>query len=198
MDYLEIIDLLSKKDKRGLELLYTLYGGKFFSFAVEKWDLSEDEAWDVVYQTLETLILKLSQYEFESKKHFENFIFKVFTNFLRQYFRSSRKKESYIYFEYINQDVPADNKYSLNEQAEIEIDKKDFDDYYKYEDIENPKLIALQNALKKLSELDRELLLLRAQNFTYDEIAEFLKIDNNQLKVRHYRAIQKLMKFMSI
>lgn len=198
MDYLEILDLISKKDKKGLEFLYTLYGGKFFSFAVEKWDLSEDEAWNVVYQTLETLILKLSQYEFESKKHFENFIFKVFINFLRQYFRSSRRKESDIHFEYINQDITSYNKNISNEQVEIEIEKKDFDDYYKFEKIENPQLIALQRALKKLNEIDRDLLLLRAQNFTYDEIAEFLKIDNNQLKVRHHRAIQKLLKFMSI
>jgi RNA polymerase sigma-70 factor (ECF subfamily) len=44
--------------------------------------------------------------------------------------------------------------------------------------------------------LDRELLLLKAQNYTYDEIASILSIENNQLKVKHHRAKQKLINLL--
>lgn len=197
MDYLEILDLASKKDKRCLEILYTTYGRKLYSFAVEKWSLSEDDAWTVVYQTLDTLILKLSEYKFESKNHFENFIFKVFTNFLRQFYRSTQRQQSDIHFVSIDQYNIASDEYTTGEPSVLEIEKKDFEEYYKSGKIENPLLIELQKGLKKLDDIERSLLLLRAQNFSYEEIAEFLRIDNNQLKVRHHRAIKKLLKLLS-
>src|SRR5262245_62107573 len=93
MDYKEIIELIIRKDKQGLEALYNLYGQKFYSYAVKRWSLDEDSAWEVVYQTLETLVLKLPGYEFESKLHFDNFLFKVFTNFLRQFYRKHRNQQ---------------------------------------------------------------------------------------------------------
>ena len=57
----------------------------------------------------------------------------------------------------------------------------------------NSNLLLLEEALEKLSEEDRDLLLLRGQNFSYNEIAEFLKIENNQLKVKFHRAKKKLL-----
>jgi RNA polymerase sigma factor (sigma-70 family) len=197
MDYLEILDLVSRKDKRCLEILYTTYGRKLYSFAVEKWCLSEDDAWTVVYQTLDTLILKLSEYKFESKNHFENFIFKVFTNFLRQFYRSTRRQQSDIHFVSMDQYNLASDENTTGDPSVLEIEKKDFEEYYKSGKIENPLLIELQKGLKKLDDIERSLLLLRAQNFSYEEIAELLRIDNNQLKVRHHRAIKKLLKLLS-
>src|SRR5688572_14823202 len=93
MEYQEIIKLILSKDKAGLEALYNIYGQKFYSHAVTRWNLSEDDAWEVVYQTLETLVLKLPEYRFESKGHFDNFIFKVFINFLRQFYRKHRHRQ---------------------------------------------------------------------------------------------------------
>ena len=59
MTYLEIISLIDKKDRKGWENLYLLYGKKFYGFAVDNWRFSEDEAWEVVYETLQTIILKI-------------------------------------------------------------------------------------------------------------------------------------------
>ena len=200
MDYKEILDKIARKDKSGLEALYNAYGQKFYFYAAKKWSLSEDDAWDVVYQTLETLILKLPGYTFESGQHFDNFIFKVFVNFLRQHYRKSRKEQ----FEKINVEIESNigaDPENLTEEGEasvsFEIDANSFNDYYKAGSIENPQLLALEKALGLLDNEERDLLLLRAQNYSYDEIAHMLKIENNQLKVKHHRSKLKLLKLLN-
>lgn len=192
IEYIDIIEWINKKDPKGLEELYNAYGSRFYSYSIQKWDLTEDEAWDVVYKTLETLVLKLSNYKFESKAQFEGFLFKVLVNFLRQYFRAKRSQhESDI--EFVDLNSEDEMPYHISKY----IHKNAFAEYYKTELIESPALIMLNEALNQLEKSDKELLLLRAQNYSYDEIAVLLKIDNNQLKVKHHRAKQKLLNIIN-
>ena len=192
MSYLKILELLRDKDKKGLEALYLLYADKFFGYAVSKWHFSEDEAMNVVYQLLDTLVLKAFHYEFESQKHFDNFVFKVFMNFLRQEFRKSKKRAEEISFISLSDLELEEGSEKLN----AFFSPKAIKTYYESDNIENPRLFALENALDKLDKLDKEILLLKAQNFTYDEIANMLGIENNQLKVKHHRAKSKLLKIL--
>ena len=198
--YSEILSQIERKDKAGLELLYTTYGRKFYMVAVKKWFLNEDDAWNIVYQTLETLVLRLPGYSFDSQLHFENFLFKVFTNYLRQHYRRHRKdrlNEVNIGVEFHT--AAEDN--GSGEDAEIEavlgLDSQAFQSYYLLDSAENPKLQALRCALEKLEEQERDILLLRAQNYSYDEIAAMLNIPNDHLKVKHHRSKQKLIKLLN-
>ena len=198
--YTDIVRLIRQKDRKGFELLYTTYGQKFYSFAVIRWFLSEDEAWEVVYQTLQTLVLKLPVHEFESKKHFENFLYKVFTNYLRQHYRRHRKKQTEEADFTISlrvafaDDEPADKDEAISAP---ELDEQAIQEYYRDDVAESPNLVALKCALRQLQPDERDILLLRAQNYTYDEIAKMLKIKNNQLKVKHHRSKQKLMQLLN-
>ncbi len=187
-EYKDIIELIDKKDPKGLEVLYNNYGSKFYAYSINKWYLSEDEAWDVVYKTLETLVLKLPNYKFESKSRFEGFLFKVLVNFLRQDFRSKRSKNKHE-IEFVNLNSEDEIPYYISKH----IYKNAFTEYYKKELIESPALITFNDALNQLDQLDKDILLLRAQNYSYEEIATLLKVDNNQLKVKHHRAKQKLI-----
>ncbi len=188
MDYKDILELISKKDPKGLEELYQAYGSRFYAYAVHRWNLTQDEAWEVVYKTLETLVLKLSNYQFQSKALFEGFLFKVLLNFVRQYFRSKRSlHEAEIDF------VDLNSEEELPFHVSKQINKSAFSDYYKTESVENAELQTLNEALKKLDTIDKDILLLRAQNYSYDEIAALLRIENNQLKVTHHRAKKKLL-----
>jgi RNA polymerase sigma factor (sigma-70 family) len=200
VSYKDIIELLRVKDNKAYEALYILYADKFYGFSISKWNFSEEDGWEVVYQTLETLGLKLANYEFESQKHFDAFIFKVFVNFLRQKYRSNRRKEKDISFVRL-----VDIEFGEKDEAleDVDINKIEsafsnevFNDYYQNNEGENPKLIWLKSALSKLESTEKEILLLKAQNFTYDEIAVMLKIENNQLKVKHHRAKKKLLKML--
>jgi RNA polymerase sigma-70 factor (ECF subfamily) len=199
MEYLDILRLIKEKDKAGVEALYTTYGRKFYVYAIKRWQLGEDAAWEVVYKTLDTLFSKLPEYPFESKAHFENFIFKVFINFLRQYFRRHRKHQ----FDEVSLTVEFGNDFDDEEEGEAsqpgpyEMDQQAFREYFESDEVENPKLIELRKALEELDENDREILLLRAQNYSYDEIAAMLQIENKQLKVKHHRAKKKLKQLLS-
>jgi RNA polymerase sigma factor (sigma-70 family) len=198
--YTTIIRLLRQKDREGFELLYNTYGQKFFAYAVKRWFLTQDDAWDVVYQTLQTLVLKLPAHEFESKKHFENFLFKVFINFLRQHYRRHRKQQEggagltislEAAFAAGDPEGGADLGYG------IDLDTQAMRAYYREDTVDSPNLTALKCALQQLKPKEREILLLRAQNYTYDEIAQMLKITNKQLKVKHHRSKQKLMQLLN-
>ncbi len=195
-DYQNILEFIKNKDPNGLQELYRSYGRKFYGYAVKKWNLSEDEAWEVVYKTLETLVLKLPNYQFESEAHFNNFLYKVFTNFLRQNFRSQRANQNDIKYININEDPTEDNQGLPSNKLRFEIDKQTFNEYYQLEALENPKLLLLNVALEKLPVGEKDILLLRAQGFSYEEVAQLLKVNNNQLKVKHHRAKQKLLKIL--
>lgn len=190
MNYETIIEQLKHKDPQALESLYNAYGAKFYDYCIRKWQLSEDAAWEAVYQTIETVVLKGAQYQFESNLHFQNFLFKVLLNFLRQLYRKQQAGRSDLEFVQLD----ADGDISVIQR---QIDKKTFADYYQSESVEPEIMRTLNHALSQLAPIDKDLLLLKAQNYTYDEIAEILGIENNQLKVKHHRAKQKLIKLLN-
>lgn len=207
MDYKEILEHIVNKDKKGLEALYVRYGKRYYQFAVNQWHLTEDDAWKVVYQTLETLILKLPNYTIESEEHFDNLIFKIFVNFLRQFFRSHRTHQYDIVYVDFNMQESAGNETdeeTLREEGESlpDEDAKNFlpvDDQlvnrlYEAEVSEDPRLMLFKQALSLLKSDEQSILLLKAQDYSYDEIAEMLGIENNQMKVRHHRLKNKLKK----
>jgi RNA polymerase sigma-70 factor (ECF subfamily) len=199
MTFQEIIRLIDEKNPKGWENLFVQYGQKFYGFAVINWKFSEDEAWEIVHQTLETIILKIGEYEIESQSHFDNLLFKIFTNFLRQYYRKKKRiEEDFLLIplgemEISNSD--GESEFDLS-KASIPFDKGFFKEYFETEETDNPKLKELDIALSKLNPLEKDLLLLKANGFTYDQIANMLQIENNQLKVKHYRAKLKLIKFL--
>ena len=189
MDYKEIIELIREKNKAGIEALFNDYASKLYQYAVQKWQFSEDDAWEMVYKTMHTLLLKLPGYEVESEHHFSNLIFKIFKNNLRQCYRDKRSKEK---LEFVSVEK-LDNEPDVN----FAIEQNVFEDYYKNETVENPLFVAMKVALENLSPEEKDLLLLKAQNYSYDEIAKMLGIENNQLKVKHHRAKKKLIDLMS-
>jgi len=201
MKFDEIIKLIDEKNSKGWENLFLLYGQNFYGFAVINWKFNEDEAWNIVHNTLETIVLKIGEYEIKSQSHFDNLLFKIFTNFLRQAYRKKKKIEERFRviplgeMELANPDEPLEIELG---ELNVSFDEDFFNEYYEAEEIDNPKLKELELALSKLDPLDKELLLLKANEFTYDQIAELLNIENNQLKVKHHRAKQKLIKLLQL
>jgi len=80
-DYRTILQFISENSPKGLELLYLRYGKPFYSFALERWKFSEDEATEIVYKTLETLVLKLPNYEFGPRLYSMDFFLKCLSIF---------------------------------------------------------------------------------------------------------------------
>jgi len=172
MIYTNILKLLGEDRNAGLEALFNNYADKLYGYAVEGWEFSEDDAWDIVYQTFDKLLVKLPECSFSNQKQFEGYIFQVFKSYLQKGYRKKKKEKERL------------EVVSINEVHETSIGFDDSD--ILTEQPESSQLKALKLALSELKELDREILLLRAQNISYDEIANLLKIENNQLKVSKF------------
>jgi len=196
--YQDIILLFQQDLNKGLTALFEGYGRKLYGFSVAHFHLDEDESYDVLYKTLETVGKVITRYEFTSDKHFDNWLFKIHKNNILQLIRAKKSKQ---------EEIPVDNFKSWQEEAaelndeelKLEsfkpvIEKISSFNVYDVTPTHNQLMNAMQKALQQLSDLERELLMLRMSNYSYDEIAKMLGIENNQLKVKFNRAKAKVEK----
>lgn len=191
LKYTEIIKLIEKKGGEAIVILYDTYGQKFYNYCIRVWDCDEEAAWDIVYRTLETLVLKLDLYKFSTQEKFEGFLFTVLTNYIRKYFRLARVKNG------VQFDVTDFNDESLPREIDEQISVEALNKYYELEQIEDPVIIHLRECLETLDGEDQDILLLRAQGYPYEEIELFLNIKDPNLKVKHLRAKNKLIRLMT-
>jgi RNA polymerase sigma factor (sigma-70 family) len=192
--YTDILSKIAERNSSGIEALYMQYSKQFRGYVMTQWKFDEDAAWEVIYQTLEALVLKLPSYTFNSQVEFDRLVFKFFLNFVRQYYRKHQSKRE-IQWVSLNDSQGSNN---------IEFDEKDNDtfintveEFYDSDEIVSPNLEKLDKCLEQLNTIDRELLLLRAREYSYEQIAKMLEIENNQLNVKYLRAKQKLIKLFN-
>lgn len=163
--------------------MYKRYGRRLFSYALSTWRLNEDDAWEVVYQTLYKVIEKINQYKFESENNFSSFIFKVFINQLRNHIRNQKTKKI--------RTISTSEEYVFDEIDSSEL-MNDIDPVSPKPE-ENQQLLLLKQELDELEEWEKILLLLRSQNMPYNEIAKYVNKPVDQLKVYYQRLKVKIL-----
>ncbi len=172
----ELVKHIQKKDKKAITLLYNLYGKKLYGFAITKWSVSEDEAWEIIYKTLYKIIEVIDKYSFENDSKFNGFVYQVFINNLRNNYTEKKKK----YIETI----------SLEEQHGSYSTEKE--EHTQEQLSDNPYMNCLKKTLEQFEDWKRILLLMKAQNFSYEEISKYVNKPSEQLKVYYLRAKQLL------
>lgn len=198
MKYKNIISLFQEDLNKGLAALFEGYGQKLYGFAVTHFHIDEDESYDVLYKTMDTVGKVITRYEFTSESHFGNWLFKIHKNNILQLLRSKKRREKD--FQIVSFNVwEVEAKELDDENLDLENFKQVIEqistvDPYESSSKNNKLFFAMQKALEQLSDVERELLLLRMNNYSYDEIATMLSIENNQLKVKFNRAKAKVEK----
>ncbi|MCB9235193.1 MAG: sigma-70 family RNA polymerase sigma factor [Bacteroidia bacterium] len=189
-------DLLRNNQEGGIELLYERYGSRLYSYGLKSWNLSEDDCWEMVYQTLYKVLEKIGGYEFESEKKFGSFIFTVFCNFLRRLYRDSQRISEHLSFANYDESrfdlSRGEGGLATERQVQSRITEISMDSYQEESAVENPLMTVLEEVLDELEPWQRILVLQRAQNRPYTEIADFVDRPANQLKV-YYSRIMKLV-----
>jgi RNA polymerase sigma-70 factor (ECF subfamily) len=198
VNYKNIISLFQEDLSKGLTALFEGYGQKLYGFAVTHFHIDEDESYDVLYKTMDTVGKVITRYEFTSESHFGNWLFKIHKNNILQLLRSKKSKEKDFQLVSFN-DWEVEAKELDDENLDLENFKQVIEqistvDPYESSLKNNKLFFAMQKALEQLSDVERELLLLRMNNYSYDEIATMLNIENNQLKVKFNRAKAKVEK----
>lgn len=87
-----LVKEIRKKDKNAITALYNNYGKKLYGYAVSKWNLSEDDAWELIYKTLYKIIEVIDKYTFENESKFNGFIYQIFINNLRNNYNEQKNK----------------------------------------------------------------------------------------------------------
>lgn len=161
---------IKKKDTDAIALLYKGYGKKLFGYARTKWKLEEDDSWELVYKTLYKVIQVIDNYQFEDEAKFQSFLFTIFINYLRNHYRDNKdKKLQLVELTELHEKTNPDK----NDQGEI---KK-----------LSPQMECLQKVLQMLEDWQRIVLLMRAQDYPYEEIGKYVDRPAEQLKVYHMR-----------
>jgi len=170
-------ELLKNKEKRSIEILYLRYGRKLNNYAVKTWKVDEESATDLVYQTLFKIINSTGKYSFASEEKFASFVFTLFMNFLKNHHRDKEKRKEFLDVSY------SDDLGNLGIADQSEPNE---------ENIPDAKIKLLQQELENFEDWERMLLLLRAQDMPYSEIAKYVDKPEEQLKVYHQRLKLKL------
>jgi len=82
-DNIPTYEILKKKEKKSIEILYLRYGRILHNYAVKTWKLDVDTAIDLVYQTLYKTVDSCEKNSFASEEKFASFVFTVFKNGLK-------------------------------------------------------------------------------------------------------------------
>ncbi len=167
----DINSILKNKNKETIALLYERYGKKLYGYAIVKWKTSEDDSWELVYKTLYKVMNSGDQYKFESEGKFKAFLFKIFINYLRNHYRDTKSKGLVM-------------TELLETHEKLSSDRKETEEEKEYT---SPLMRCLQKALALLEDWQRILLLMRAQDHSYETISPYVDRPGEQLKVYHMR-----------
>jgi RNA polymerase sigma-70 factor (ECF subfamily) len=167
----DINSILKNKNEETVGLLYERYGKKLYGYAITKWKLSEDDSWELVYKTLYKVIKVSDQYTFADEGKFTGFLFKIFINYLRNHYRDTKAKGVVM-------------TELLESHEKISSDRKENEPE---KESTSPLMQCLQKALALLDDWQRILLLMRAQDHSYEDISKYVERPGDQLKVYHMR-----------
>lgn len=173
----ELLEEIKKKDKNAVSALYNRYGKKLYGYAVFRWQVSEDEAWELIYKTLYKFLEVVDRYTFENETRLQSFLFQSFINNLRNQYNEKKSKQLNF--------VPLE-EYSMNKKYDSPGGEEDADE-------KNPQMDCLKKILDQLDDWKRILLLMRAQDYAYEDIASYVSKPAGQLKVYYMRAKKLLV-----
>jgi RNA polymerase sigma factor (sigma-70 family) len=168
------INFVNLSDREVAERLYKVYGANLVRYAIRSWQQDEDDAWDILYETLYGFINSYSTQTFDSEKQVGALVWKIFRNKLRDKLRRKKRQGVFLIegLDSLEAIVPEESA-SRNEQAD-----------------ENPFLPELEAVLEDLDDWERQLLLCRANDFPYKVIEELTGYKKDYLKV-HYQRLKK-------
>jgi RNA polymerase sigma factor, sigma-70 family len=147
-----------------------------------------------ILSAYQSIIHKVNQIYFKSKAdkedNFQEVIYQLWRSF--QSLQSKEKPASWIYAVAINTSISKIRKDSRLEFSDSVPDIEIVDPYEQQEQNENYQ--RLLNALYKLNEIDRSIMLLYMEDYSYEEIAEIVGMSSSNIGVKIHRLKSQLQK----
>lgn len=167
---------LKDLDRNGMvTVIYNRYGKKLYTYSIRTWNMDEDASWDLIYKTIYKVLESYTNYKFESEEKFASFVFKIFINYLRNYYRDNKNNKAFEFSAIDDVDLSTKETFEPEQGSSV-------------------KMTALNEALEEMQDWERMLLLMRSEGRPYSDIAKYIDKPENQLKVYYQRLKEQLTK----
>jgi len=184
----ELIRLYVRKgDGRAFESLMTRYADRLFSYIIRKVSNRKD-AEDIYQETWLKVARSLVNYKEEGK--FSNFLFFIATNSSYDHLRRIKKDNENLY-------QPLDDNNDDNRNVFLE-NLSDHQPNPEELNIQLEEKQLVENLVATLPEKQKEVVLLRSEGFTFQEIADMTSTPLNSLLSRMRYAIEKIQSGLSV
>ena len=166
-----LIDKVLRGDKKAYEALIIKYQDNIYGF-LYKSTLSKEDAEDIMQEVFIKAYKNL--YKLENKSNFYHWLFKITINTMNTHF--NKRKNSTVELDESFENIKCDDKYTPENMFEIKEQGKE-----------------LLKRLSILKEDQKNIILLKfVHGFSYKEIAEFLELKEDTVKMKAFRAKKKL------
>lgn len=170
--------LIHKSKEKKLELLFSAFGDRLFGFGNGQWKLQKDACWSLVYKTLYKIEEVFEKYDFPSQEQFKGFVFRTFINLMKNHLR--------------------DEETRTNGAVDVSLDEEKVASQLITKEEESEEIKVLNELLDSLEDWQRILLLMRAQNYSYADIATYTNKSEKNLKVYYGRLKKQMAKQMEM
>lgn len=169
-DYL-LVESVLKGDDKAYETLILKYQDPIYGFLYKN-TFDKEDSEDIMQEAFLKAYKNL--YKLEDKSNFYHWLFKITINTMNTHLK--KRKKSTVEFDESFENLKADDKYSPENMLELKEKEKE-----------------LHKKLSILKEDQKNIILLKfVHGFSYKEIAEFLKIKEDTVKMKAFRAKKKL------
>lgn len=163
------------KEKR-LELLFEAFGDALIGYGHKQWKIPKDACWDLIYTSLYKVESVMDTHQFESAEKFNGFVFRIFINNMKNFLR--------------------DEETRTKGTREVELEEDKVGNSEESYEQEREEVTLLNEILDDLEDWQRILMLMRAQDYSYAEIAKYTQKSEKNLKVYYGRLKKQIAKKM--
>lgn len=166
-----LVERVLKGDEKAYETLIVKYQDTIYGFLYKN-TLDKEDSEDIMQEAFLKAYKNL--YKLEDKSNFYHWLFKITINTMNTHFK--KRKNSTVELDESFENVKSDDKYNPENMLELKEKERE-----------------LHKRLGILKEDQRNIILLKfVHGFSYKEIAEFLKIKEDTVKMKAFRAKKKL------
>ena len=191
-----IVDQLKRESALGVSNLVNKYQdflchwGQWHYAAINDQDLIQ-----IVEDTFMRVMESIDAFQFRTDKGFKNWIITIFCRLCIDHLRKEQRVAEHIRLESFDRN-PAYGKNGESNIVQVELDKKIYHDYLSPEAKEHPLAQRVRDFLDGLDENSRIILLSCAGGFPHKEIANWIGMPAEHVKVYYSRLKKKLEKYL--
>lgn len=169
-------------NKDAFGVIYHQYYVRIYNYILRHvWNI--EHAQDLTSDVFLSLLLSITKYDFIDENHFKNFLYKIATNKINEFFRTKKTRRTYLDSE-CEQILKAPAIPEELEQADREMQNSS--DY-----------IQIHDQLKTLKPVYQNIIQLRIyEDMSYEDISKITDMSVNTLKSHFSRAIKQLKEKM--